>query len=289
MRYLVALNFKTGFRTSPPSESDMTEDTISSDTFYGAIVYWAFKIFPEKATGIANNLKISSMFFKSSKEYFVPKPLIIDTLDTNEPKKVKKASYVSLNQLKKLVGKNEIIIDDSAKNLFLRKSDILEKQLITRNALDRITNASMLYAIEIVRVKPDYKPVFLFDISEEYENEIKAIIKILGDSGLGADSTYGFGIFNPEFLEVPDVFKKDDGDWYITLGYYLPSQEEYEKLNDGYYRFKKKSGVKKDKMERKFEINFIEEGSTFPFKPMGRGIIKGKDFFVQTSPVYLAI
>ncbi len=287
MKFLIALNFKSGFRTAPIAESDNTDETIPSDMLHGAMVYWAYRLFPEKAKDFAFNLKVSGMFFKQGNEYLIPKPYIIDTMDFDNPKPIKKSKYVKLSFIKEFLGKGKMGSLDE--NNFIKSEKILTKQLITRNALDRITNNSLLYSMEVVRINNGYTPVILVDLSKEFETELVTILKVLGDSGIGADNTYGFGIFIPEFQKVPPEFENETGNYYITLGYYVPNEDEYGKLNEGFYKLKRKAGVKKDKMVRKYEINFVDVGSVFTFKPQGRGVIEGSDFFIQTTPICLAL
>ncbi|KAF2961054.1 type III-A CRISPR-associated RAMP protein Csm4 [Fervidobacterium sp. 2310opik-2] len=287
MKFLISLNFKTGFRTAPIAESDSTDEVISSDTLHGAMVYWAYRLFPEKAKDFALNLKVSNMFFKQDNEYLIPKPYIIDTMDFDNPKPIKKSKYVKLSFLKEIIKKGKVENSDVVG--FVKSESILTKQLVTRNALDRITNSSLMYSMEVVRINSNYTPVILVDLTKEFETELVTILKVLGDSGIGADNTYGFGIFIPEFQKVPPEFENETGNYYITLGYYVPNEDEYGKLNEGFYKLKRKAGVKKDKMVRKYEINFVDAGSVFTFKPQGRGVIEGSDFFIQTTPICLVL
>lgn len=286
-RYILSLVFKTGYRTAPPSETEESEDILTSETLHGAISYWLFNMFSDRAHNIAETLKVSSLFFRKDNEYLVPKPLILDTFDADNPKKVKKAGYVALSKLEKILKKGRIGTEDE--DAFYSTGSILVHQRIPRNTLDRITNASMLYFVDVVRVRPEFTPVVLLETESEHARDVEAALRVLGEHGVGADSTYGFGLFDFKLDEAPQVFVKQSGDFYVTLGLFLPSPDEFSKLNDGFYRLRRKGGIHKDKMLRKLEINYIAEGSTFPFQLKGRGLLNEPDFVVQTSSLCLAI
>jgi len=278
------MEFKTGYRTSPPNESDQSEDLISSDTIYGAVVYWFYKLFPNIADDVALNLKVSSLMFRDKNEYYIPKPLIVDTFELENVKKIKKATHVKLSAVENIL-KNKKIDERDVANV----NEFIVKHLMTRNALDRITNFSMPYFIEVVRVKPGVKPFIVVDLDSKYEKQLISAFRMLGDSGIGSDNTYGFGIFTPNFSDIPEKLKSEDGVLHVLLSEYLPSESEFGKVLNGYYRLKRKSGIKKERMERKHEISYIVEGSVFHFKPQGRGALKLRDFWIQTTPLCLSV
>ncbi|WP_101512872.1 type III-A CRISPR-associated RAMP protein Csm4 [Thermotoga sp. SG1] len=283
------MNFRGGFRVGRGDESDSTLPTIHSDTIYGAIVYHAFK-HSDKAEDFAKNLKVSSLIFlkKSDKKerLLVPKPLSYNVLDPEDEdskkgdfKKLKKANYVFLDSLKDYTS------IEKAMESVCEESPV-EVSRIPRNTLDRVTNSSNLYFVEVAFVKESFTPVVLAEFPDEYEELFKASVRSLGDSGLGGDSTYGYGLFDADFEEAP--FLSEEGKYYLSLSLFIPSVEERRRLNEGFYKVVRRRGVKKDVMKVKKELHYIQEGSVFPFKPVGRGVLKIEDYFVQTSPLCVA-
>ncbi|PLV58084.1 type III-A CRISPR-associated RAMP protein Csm4 [Thermotoga sp. KOL6] len=276
------LKFKSGFRVGRGDETDSTLSTIHSDTIYGAIVYHAFK-WSDEAELFAKNLKVSSLLFEKDGRLLVPKPLIFNTYtyegtDLN-PKELKNVGYAFLDKL------NDCNSFEKAMEAICRESPIKISK-IPRNTLDRITNSSNLYFIEVAFVKKEFTPVILAEFPDQYEDLFKTAVKSSGDSGIGADSTYGYGLFEADFEEYPELPKK--GQYSLSLSLFVPTLEEREKLNDGFYKVIKRRGVKKDRMEVKREIFYVQEGSVFPFEPKGRGVLKIEDYFVQTSPICVA-
>jgi len=288
VRLLVKMNFRGGFRVGRGDEADSTLSTIHSDTIYGAIVYHAFR-YSDKAEHFAKNLKVSSLLFLKKSDgkerLLVPKPLSYNTLSPKDKsekgdfKKLKKANYVFLDSLGDYASMEE------AMKSVCEESPVKVTR-IPRNTLDRITNSSNLYFVEVAFVEKDFTPVILAEFPDEYEELFKASIRSLGDSGLGGDSTYGYGLFEAEFEEAPSL--PEEGKYYLSLSLFVPSPEEREKLNDGFYKVIRRRGVKKDVMKVKKELYYVQEGSVFPFKPVGRGVLKIEDYFVQTSPLCVA-
>ncbi|MEN3008993.1 type III-A CRISPR-associated RAMP protein Csm4 [Pseudothermotoga sp.] len=276
MKKLILIEFEGGFRIGRGDESDSTLPTIHSDTIHGALVYWAFKLNPEEAENFAKSLKCSSLIFQHMNDFLIPKPLILDSLSLENPKRLKNANYVYLSKL-------------SLKNP--EESALMDQPVIVtnipRNALDRNTNKSMFYFVEVAHVKPDYVPCIILEFADTYERLVVECLRILADSGIGGDSTYGFGLFNFEIADLPELFERS-GKYHCTLSLSIPNVDEIEKLNEGYYRILRKRGFKKDVVQVKADLNYLSEGSTFPFPIKGRGLAKIEDYFIQTSPITVA-
>lgn len=276
VKKLILLDFKGGFRVGRGDESDSTLSTIHSDTIYGAIVYWAFKLFGNDAEPFAKSLKCSSLIFKQDNDYIIPKPVIYDSLSLDDPKTIKSSAYAYLSKLS-LKDPNRSVLTNSPVTI----------NSIPRNALDRNTNGSMFYFIEAAYIKPDCLPCIILEFADSYEKMIISCLRALGDSGIGGDSTYGFGLFDFKIMDLPEQFNQP-GKYYVLLSLCIPKEEEIEKLNTGYYKIIRKRGFRKDVVKAKVTLNYIAEGSTFTFPIQGRGVIKIEDYFIQTSPIVIA-
>lgn len=275
MRLLVRMKFKSGFRVGRGNESDASLPTIHSDTIYGAIVYHAFLwASVNEAEDFAKNLKVSSLLFERDNDLLVPKPMSFNV--KAKEKKVKKASYAFLKK----------ILDGRPKEEAVCEEEPVEVASVPRNSLDRLTNSSNLYFVEISFAKEGFTPVVIAEFPDQYEDLFKTSVKSLGDSGIGADNTYGYGVFEAEFDKAPSL--PTEGKNYLCLSLFLPSPEEVQRLNEGYYKVIKRRGMKRDQMKVKKELFYIQEGSVFPFLPKGRGVLKIDDYFVQTSPICVA-
>lgn len=277
VKKLVLLEFKDGFRLGKGDESDSTLPTLYSDTIHGALVYWAFKLEPEEAEHFARNLKCSSLIFQHSDDYLIPKPLIFDSLPLEgNLKKIKSASYAYLSKLS---------LDRPEESVHTEQP--LSVSSVSRNTLDRNTNKSALYFVEVVRIKAGYVPCVVLEFADVHERLLRECLNILSDSGIGGDSTYGLGLFSFQITELPELFERR-GKYHITLSLCVPNEEEIEKLNQGYYKIVRKRGFKKDVVKVKADLNYLTEGSVFPFPIKGRGLVKIEDYFVQTSPITVA-
>lgn len=259
-------------------ESASSLPTIHSDTIYGAVVYWAFKLFGQDAEAFALNFKTSSLLFKHEGDYLIPKPLLFNTLDLKEgAKAMKQSSYVYLSKLSA----------EDPLRCVLRESPTLTTK-ISRNSLDRNTNASFLYFMEVTFVNRGFEPFIVVEFPDEYERMLEASLKALGDHGIGGNATYGLGQFDVELFDLPSEFERD-GKYFVTLSLSVPDESEISRLNEGYYTIVQRRGYRKDVAEPKMEVNYLSEGSTFPFPVRGRGVLKIKDYFVQTSPIVIGL
>lgn len=276
MKKLVLLDFKGGFRVGKGDGSDSTFSTIHSDTIYGAIIYWAFRLFGEDAQPFAESLRCSSLIFQHNNDYAVPKPMIYDSMHSKDPKSIKSSSYAYLSKLS--------LVDPEKSVLTEQPTTVVS---VPRNALDRNTSNSMLYFIEATYINPGFKPCIVLEFEDKYEKMLISSLKALGDNGIGGDNTYGFGLFDFEITDLPEQFNQR-GKYYMTLSLCVPRKDEIEKLNTGYYRVIRKGGFRKDVAKAKVDLNYLAEGSTFTFPIQGCGVVKIEDYFIQTSPVVIA-
>lgn len=291
MKKLVFLKFKSPFRNGGLNESNETLGTIHSDTIFSAVSYCAFRLFEDKAKDFVKTFRVSSLMFafreNEKYDYLVFKPLSFNILKIEKDfKKAKKLNYIPVSRINDIIKDPEILTDES----FQKHNNPVEIQRIASNSLDRITNNSNLYFLESVFVKPDYIPYIVADYDSEYENIFISSIKLLGDSGLGADSTRGFGLFEPEFHDVPDYFKAE-GRFNLLLSLYYPSKEEITKISDNcIYKVIKRRGHKKDTVETKPTINYLSEGSVLDFKPAIREnmFLDSIGVYLQTSPLVMS-
>lgn len=275
VKKLVLLDFKGGFRIGRGDESDSSLSTIHSDTIYGAIVYWAFKVNSQRAESFAKTFRTSSLLFKKDNDYVVPKPLLFDAQKVKEPKKIKKSSYVYLSKLMQNQTEEAVVAEQP-----------IQTTKVSRNSLDRVTNSSMFYFVEVSFVKESFTPCIVVEFDNEFQDLLLSSLKLLGDSGLGGDNTYGFGLFDFHILDLPQLFNQN-GKYHMTLSLSIPSYEEISKLEKGYYKILRKRGFRKDVVKPKVDLCYLAEGSTFEFPISGRGAVKIEDYFVQTSPILL--
>ncbi|WP_084758799.1 type III-A CRISPR-associated RAMP protein Csm4 [Thermosipho affectus] len=277
MKLIVELIIKTPLRVGVGNETDDTLNTVRSTTIYSAIIYNAFRLFGDDAHKLAKSLKVSSLLFKFGEEYLIPKPFLFNTYPPEklelEPKKLKKAQYVFASKLSNNF-KESIFFEDSPVKI--------DNRLVV--SLDRVRNTSSLYNIELIYFKDKFTPYFIAEFPDDLENHLKASVRLLGDSGLGADATRGFGLFEPKFKVPPDIFHKN-GTTTLLLGLARPNEDEIRKLNNGYYKLVKLRGHRHIVPKLKNELYYLSEGSTFDFNFVGEPNKLQNDYYIIGSTV----
>lgn len=197
-------------------------------------------------------------------------------------KRIKKIEYVDEDIFKALL-KGEII-EIGRENIMQDKIISKEyKDLIWREierprvVIDRKTSLSEIYYFgEVVFLD---KLHFLIDLrNEEYKNEIKTAINVLGDEGIGGDRTYGKGLFEVEGVDAIE-FDDIDSKWHITLSMFYPRKDELEGLK-GYFEIIERGGwiySLEEKGKRRKFIRMFGEASVFNKKVVGDMIEVAKD------------
>jgi CRISPR-associated protein Csm4 len=136
---------------------------------------------------------------------------------------------------------------------------------VPRVAIDRRTSASSIYHFGEVSFAANCGLYFLLDLRmEEYENKLKASIRVLGDEGIGGDRTYGKGLFKAEFKD--EKMDSESKNFFVTLSLYYPREEELSMVKDGNYELVKRGGwiYSMDARNlRRRTVRMFAEGSVF--------------------------
>ncbi|WP_456451321.1 type III-A CRISPR-associated RAMP protein Csm4 [Palaeococcus sp. (in: euryarchaeotes)] len=192
---------------------------------------------------------ISSAFPYSKKELLLPKPLTVElALRTLFPdyamrKSVKKAKYLAISEFEKAIRLEPFEVIE---NLPYKTVDL------PKVILDRVTQSSSIYYWEQVAFGENSGLFFLYSGREEvFRDYIKPAMKLLGDTGIGGKSTWGLGLFEPEFGEIE--IKTPKSEYFVTLSNAVPNKKPMM------WNLLRKGGWSMGK--RKPKITFIAEGS----------------------------
>ncbi len=103
---------------------------------------------------------------------------------------------------------------------------LLKKHVYTRVVLDRVTSASTPFHFVSVRYNAHVRLGILADIDPVHEASFTAMLRLLGDEGIGADRTVGMGQFELEGVEEaePPVSNPGSGCWY-NMGVFNPADD----------------------------------------------------------------
>jgi CRISPR-associated protein Csm4 len=152
------------------------------------------------------------------------------------------------------------------------KSDLLDKQIKTsirpRVALDPVSSESRLFFFGMTRFLQESGLYFLISWNENYrakwETKFKAVMRLLGDTGIGGERSSGYGTFDPQWDKIQ--MNLTDRNGWITLSLWYPNQNELRPGILGQYTLLTRAGWASSpllqKAYRRKVINMFAEGST---------------------------
>ncbi|WP_457741272.1 type III-A CRISPR-associated RAMP protein Csm4 [Thermococcus sp.] len=245
-----------------------------ADTLFGAIANALAtldggKTIEELLRAFKKGAKISSAFPYSGDTYYLPKPLTVELMDFEgdavRVKRMKRAAYLDLENFERALRLESFETPE-----VVSYSRVSAPKVV----LDRVAQDASIYFWEEVRFRDDAGLYFLYSGPENVFNEfIKPAVRVLGDSGIGGKSTWGFGLFEPSFDSIK--INAPESPYAVTLSNALPTKRPvlWRTLRKGGWSFGK----------RKPKMTFIAEGSAIRDDP-GRveGLEMGLPFKVYT-------
>ncbi|WP_291490193.1 hypothetical protein [Desulfurella sp.] len=199
---------------------------LQSDTIFGQFCwYYSYIYGVEKLESLINQEKPFTVFSDGFLEDHIPipvlKPVSIDKFgDYADIKRFKKLAFIKASALKDVDVLDAVKL---IKSVDLDKKSYLERQVILRNSIDRITNTTLengLYQTEEVFFDKDAR----IDIYVKYDSKLidkDCIIKVfdyIGQSGFGKDKSIGKGRFKiTNLVDNPDLLKEKQTKTFISL------------------------------------------------------------------------
>ncbi len=279
---------------------EKVEDTIRSDTLWGAVVYSWLLLFDDPIDDIIErfSFKISSCFPLMKGKRFFPLPIgVLDRLMEEvsyqssdfkpSVKDIKKIRYLSEPFLLKILAGHSITLEDicetenvdiypSFKETDSRYVHIVQRPRIRTNQLcGGVYEDAFFYCSDLFFEK-DSGLFFLASFKDNATKEkFEAALRLLGDMGIGADRSLGRGQFNhtASVFSVPKI----TGDCnYLLLSLYRPSKKEVENgvmsSKDSKYQLVRRwgrAGSIHTSRFRRADTWMLSEGSVLPFMPEG--------------------
>ena len=250
---------------------------------------------------------LSSTFPFAGGVLFFPVPFaaVGETANKDDAKKYKRIQYVSEKIFHQLIeGGNladvyenaqklgeTVLLDESEKAdlpdaIREGKTPIWSVETRPRVTLGRAAQNSAIYFTGSVTYAKECG--LWFGLSwhrqdETRKKQVENLLAELGDSGLGAERSVGFGacqITQQKMIELPDA----EGKPWVSLSRYLPRKDETDSLKGGAYKIINVGGwldspVKRG--QRRRAVNMLEEGATLS---AARSTIPGE--MVDVSPLY---
>jgi CRISPR-associated protein Csm4 len=282
MLLLVKLIFKRAFAVNSGEEE--SAGIIHSDTLFSSIVNEWGKMYPNRSIDdmvLSLNsekplFKISSAFPFFYGDYYLPTPIGTDELYCE---KLKDVTFLELHDFLELIEGNH---EKIRKRTFETKYDFIIPFTAPRVSIDRITTASNPFYISGWSMKEGGGLYFLVDLKDEsVKDELLFCIKMLGEIGIGADKSAGFGAFKAEISQIDnasewvELFKERNGEntAYYSLSLCCPTDNEEAKEAISYHILSRKGWIystSTPKQIKRRECRMFAEGSLF------KRLIKGK-------------
>lgn len=274
MLLLVRLKFKSAFKIGggETTQTDEFQGIIHSDTLFSALLNEWVRLYPARdITALIEDVpfRLSSAFPYYLNNYYLPTPLGTSRLYME---KLKDIPFLELYDFLDLAsGNNTRILSKELKNPL---DEMLFNQTVPRVTVDRMTAATNIFESSGWVCKDGGGFYFLVALrDEDIRLELELCLKMLGQSGLGADRNVGYGLFESEIENIdnitpwPELFNNREAERtaFCALSLIHPSKEEakdalsYRLLKRQGWIFSRSSAIQ---MKRRACMMFAE-GSLF--------------------------
>lgn len=305
-RHLIRLDFQSPLHIGsdePLIGIEGVQPGIHSDTiFSGMINVWA-RLIPRRISGNMPDVgevlkrftdgyspfKISSCFPYQGYNYYLPRPMTFpkELLDPNNRwkygKSVKERRFIYCATFCKwCAGENVLgdFADDEPRKPY-------KQAIVPRVTVDRPTSRPQLFHCGVVYFDENCGLYFLLEVeNDEWLGYIEAVLRLLGEYGVGGERTTGCGRFRHELVrdievesEWKDIFSgSSNANAYCVLSLYYPRASERDmfhesQLNLAYEIVPRRGWVFSSVVGgggKRQSCNMLAEGSVVPRAPIGK-------------------
>jgi CRISPR-associated protein Csm4 len=280
------------------SHYETSQDLLHSDTLKSAMLVCALQLYPEDyqteaaTQSFLTSFRISSAYPYCGEEYFFPKPMARMPLDFGKvvegeakaAKTIKKIEYLGKSYFERVLQSESYAIDPAhlqvQKGKFL--SDLLPKDalVLTNHTQQRVTippmgsgDSTIPFYLDRIYFGAEAGLFFLTDATDPaLLARLKAILRLLGDHGIGTDRNIGNGHFNVEGPVAFDLSVPASANRQMALSLYCPAREELTQalLENSSYQLIRRGGYlaspgnEQHLTYRKRSVYMFAEGSVFP-------------------------
>lgn len=274
MLLLVRLKFKSALRIGggETTQDDDFQGILHSDTIFSALMNEWVRLFPDdKVDQLVADIpfQLSSAFPYYMNEYYLP--TLIGT-GKFYMEKLKDVPFLELYDFLDLAeGNYKGLLKKELKN---PADEIMFSLRVPRVTIDRMSASTNIFESSGWLFKDGGGLYFLVELKDEtFRDKFELCIRLLGHSGLGADRSIGYGLFESEIEEVDkdgswsELFRTraEDKTAYCSLSLVCPSKEDekaalsYRLLTRRGWIFSRSSTVQ---MKRR-ACKMLAEGSLF--------------------------
>jgi len=252
-----------------------------SDTLYSALISAVAEEKPSLLDKLLNaDFRMTSCFPWSGENYYLPRPLApVPAWFTSRATRVRATDWLDLHgffawQTGRFLPNADVHLATG-----IQAGSASVTRVRPRNALDRLTSASMLYHCGEVYFKSGSGLYFVLDADNGVVDRVAEGLEILGRLGLGGRRSTGGGRFRFEQLSAEDSewrrIRNAEGDASTLLSLWYPTAQEKRGLTDDSvaYRLVPRRGwaywsMLGSQMKRN-PVQMLGEGSVFRTEPKG--------------------
>jgi len=243
--HLVQLKFETPFSSAG---LDKTEGLIQSDMLISALAVCHLRLWGVfNPAFFSEGCRVSSLFPYYENRLFFPVPLYpVRRQGSTSNKSLQQVQYLEESLWRQVIAGEGLTNQDltAAGNCCLSRESFPVSQTLPKGGL-----------------------FFLADIDPMLLDNFMACLRLLGDEGIGGDSTVGKGLFKIEkisLIELPDFHS----DYFMSLSFFIPSATDCNAVTFGksFYRLQRKKGwfnTYRLMTVKKKSVRGFAEGSVF--------------------------
>lgn len=155
----------------------------------------------------------------------------------------------------------------------VRHAKVWAEAKVPRVTVDRISNASQIFHTGRVRFQKDcglwfgirwLKPDAEIANGVIIRTAVETALDILGDSGIGAERSAGYGQFSLDTTDAPQCLSVQSGNQFVTLSRFHPGKADAAFGSETSYKLESVSGWVRSPVEpaqRRRRVWFVQEGS----------------------------
>jgi len=278
---------------------ESSDEILHSDTLFSALVNCWSQLYPddlnlffpkEAKSLVIPFFAISSAFPYMKERLYFPKPYLpldipkeITEANPNLSKKLKSITYFSQTLFEKVISNEEIRISTdwiSADGRFAHSKTLSKREAgeipfvmvdVPRIVKDRMTDEATPFHFTRIQFYKDAGLFFLAKFqNDEWEKKFTAVLRLLGDTGIGGDRSVGHGLFQVKLIDDIDICTPKEPSHFLTLSLYHPTVAEAKNINmEASYQIVERKGwifSGNSKPLRRQAVRMFREGSVFPGK-----------------------
>jgi len=267
---VLTLCFQHGIRQGGlVGDVNRQEKGLNASSIWGGAGWACNSLFgPARTEEIIRSCRLSSLLWRRKDKWYVPAPVMpCGGLAAEQARRIRKLTWVPVESLGTMLSGMD----------FPEEEKLFAEDVTVSAALDRGTNAAVPYYRRRIIPHEGVEGVIVAEGPEKMLEDITHTFRLLGDNGLGGERSGGWGVFRSGTVEADQTpfapLLRNKGYRYLTLGSFLPSSGEVEKIeamkDPAGYSICRQRGFVGESDVIKPTVASIGPGALLDFRPEG--------------------